>query len=470
MRISKSNHLRRLLRVQDALIGVAALALAVNGAWWLGFANLDDTLNHLVLLPFALLFSLVASSGRTAGLRGQDLPRIVWFSLRHAAIVVIGLLAVAYFAKLDFVSRYSLAAFGAMLAGALTVNRLFLRWWYFRGRQEKPDNFLKVLVIGSGNRARNLMRAYRDNSEWGVSFIGMLDPSPSCTVREVDGVPMLGSVSAIRDILATQVVDEVVICLPRSLIDNIEEVIDACGEQAVCIKFLADVYDIPEGGAISLEMVGGWPVLNLDPVAHDESKLVVKRVVDLLITIPALLVLLPFFAVIAVLIKLESPGTVFFKQPRVGLNKRTFRMIKFRSMYQDAEQRLAEIEHLNEAEGPIFKIANDPRVTRVGRFLRKTSIDELPQLFNVLLGHMSLVGPRPMSLRDVSRFSLGIQRRRFSVRPGLACLREVSGRSRLSFDRWLELDLKYIDEWSLWLDIKILVKLIPSVIRGDGAS
>jgi lipopolysaccharide/colanic/teichoic acid biosynthesis glycosyltransferase len=157
-------------------------------------------------------------------------------------------------------------------------------------------------------------------------------------------------------------------------------------------------------------------------------------------------------------------------QPRVGLNKRSFNMIKFRSMHQNAEARLCEIEHLNEADGPIFKIHNDPRITRVGRFLRRTSIDELPQLFNVLRGHMSLVGPRPMSLRDVDQFSLGIQRRRFSVRPGLACLREISGRSRLSFERWLELDLQYIEEWSLWLDLKILLKLIPSVIKGDGAS
>ncbi len=191
---------------------------------------------------------------------------------------------------------------------------------------------------------------------------------------------------------------------------------------------------------------------------------------DLLVTIPLVIVLLPLFAIVALAIKLDSPGPVFFAQERVGLNKRSFRMNKFRSMFRDAEARLAEVIHLNEADGPIFKVAQDPRITRVGKFIRRTSIDELPQLFNVLLGHMSLVGPRPMSVRDVSQFSLGVQRRRFSVRPGLACLREISGRSRLSFDRWLELDLKYIEEWSLWLDIKILFMLVPSVIRGDGAS
>jgi exopolysaccharide biosynthesis polyprenyl glycosylphosphotransferase len=470
MRISKSDHLKRLLRTQDALLSAAAFAVTLNLSWLLGFSSLDATVDQLTLLPFVLLFSLVASAGALPGLRGPSFWLLVWFAGRHATIVVVGLLAVAYFGRFDFLSRYSLGAFAVLLAAGLVIERRFLTWWYFRGRPERPDNFLKVLVIGSGDRARRLMRAYQNNSEWGVTFIGLLDPHPRCTVKEVNGVPMLGGVERIADILTGQVVDEVVICLPRSLIDDIHAVIDACGEQAISIKFLADVYDIPAGGSVSLEMVGNWPILNFDPVPLDNGKLIIKRVVDLLLTIPALLVLLPFFALVAVLIKLDSPGPAFFRQPRVGLNKRPFPMIKFRSMYQDAEARLCEVEHLNEAQGPIFKIADDPRITRVGRFLRRTSIDELPQLFNVLLGHMSLIGPRPMSLRDVSRFSLGVQRRRFSVRPGLACLREVSGRSRLTFDEWLKLDLKYIDEWSLWLDIKILFRLIPVVLRGEGAS
>jgi lipopolysaccharide/colanic/teichoic acid biosynthesis glycosyltransferase len=175
-------------------------------------------------------------------------------------------------------------------------------------------------------------------------------------------------------------------------------------------------------------------------------------------------------AVIALAIRLDTSGPVFFLQRRVGLNKRTFRLVKFRTMHIDAEQRQKDLEHLNQAEGPIFKIFNDPRVTRVGRFLRRTSLDELPQLANVVLGHMSLVGPRPLPLRDVSLFDRGEQRRRFSVKPGLTCLWVVAGRSALPFAEWLRLDLWYIDHWSITLDLKILIRTVPVVLRGTGAA
>jgi lipopolysaccharide/colanic/teichoic acid biosynthesis glycosyltransferase len=161
---------------------------------------------------------------------------------------------------------------------------------------------------------------------------------------------------------------------------------------------------------------------------------------------------------------------VFFIQERVGLNKRTFRLYKFRTMVADAEERQAEIEHLNEARGPVFKIRNDPRLTPVGKFLRKTSIDELPQLFNVLKGDMSLVGPRPLPVRDYQGFDQDWQRRRFSVRPGITCLWQINGRSSIPFEKWMELDLQYIDQWSLWMDFKILAKTIPVVLKGTGAA
>jgi exopolysaccharide biosynthesis polyprenyl glycosylphosphotransferase len=469
MQISKAVHLTRLLQTQDVLTSLLVFCLILNLAWLSGLLSSASTLEHLTLLPFLLACSVVASVVQTPKLHGQRRRGIWLFAARYTAIVVTGVLAVSYFAHFAFVSRFLLAAFGVALFVALVVNRTVLRWWYFSGRAEHPSNFLKVLVIGSGNRARRLIETYRNQSDWGVDMVGVLDPKTHHGLTDVDGVPILGDVTAIRDVLAAQVIDEVVVCVPRSLLGNIGEIVESCREQAVCLKFMADIYDMPSE-ALSLQTVGSVPLLSFDPVARDEGKLIVKRIFDLLVATAALLVLLPLFALVAVAIRLDSKGPVLFKQPRVGLNKRIFTMYKFRSMYQDAETRLKEIEHLNEAQGPIFKMARDPRVTRVGRVLRRTSIDELPQLFNVLLGHMSLVGPRPMSLRDVEQFSLGIQRRRFSVRPGLACLREVSGRSRLPFDRWLQLDLEYIDRWSLWLDVKILLRLIPAVIKGDGAS
>jgi lipopolysaccharide/colanic/teichoic acid biosynthesis glycosyltransferase len=183
-----------------------------------------------------------------------------------------------------------------------------------------------------------------------------------------------------------------------------------------------------------------------------------------------LIVLAPIFLIVAILIKLDSTGSAFFVQDRVGLNKRRFRMYKFRTMAGDAEKKQSELECLNEADGPVFKIKNDPRVTRLGRFLRKSSIDELPQVLNVLKGDMSLVGPRPLPIRDYQRFDQDWVRRRFSVRPGITCLWQINGRSSVSFQEWMELDLHYIDHWSFWLDVKVIAKTIPAVLKGVGAT
>ena len=196
----------------------------------------------------------------------------------------------------------------------------------------------------------------------------------------------------------------------------------------------------------------------------------VKRMMDILFSLFLLVIFSPLFLVSAVLIKRSSPGPVFFAQERVGLNKRRFRLYKFRTMIPDAERKLAELECFNELSGPVFKIKNDPRITPIGKFLRKTSIDELPQLYNVLIGDMSLVGPRALPVRDYNGFDQDWHRRRFSVRPGITCLWQVNGRNNIPFDQWMELDLEYIDNWSLWLDLKILLKTIPAVISGYGAA
>jgi lipopolysaccharide/colanic/teichoic acid biosynthesis glycosyltransferase len=183
-----------------------------------------------------------------------------------------------------------------------------------------------------------------------------------------------------------------------------------------------------------------------------------------------LILLLPLFIAVSAAIKLTSEGPVFFSQERIGLNKRRFRIFKFRTMVLGAEKLMQTLERDNEATGPVFKMRNDPRITPIGKFLRRSSVDELPQLVNVLKGDMSLVGPRPLPVRDYEGFNQDWQRRRFSIRPGITCLWQVTGRSTISFDQWMRLDLRYIDEWSLWLDLKILAQTVPAVLKGTGAA
>jgi exopolysaccharide biosynthesis polyprenyl glycosylphosphotransferase len=211
-------------------------------------------------------------------------------------------------------------------------------------------------------------------------------------------------------------------------------------------------------------------VVTLSTSLFEGGPMVCKRLLDIIVSSFLLILLAPILLVVAMLVKFGSVGPVFFVQERVGLNKRRLRIYKFRTMIADAEKKQMDLECLNEADGPVFKIKDDPRVTRLGRFLRKASIDELPQLLNVLKGDMSLVGPRPLPIRDYQGFDQDWARRRFSIRPGITCLWQINGRSSLSFQEWMELDLHYIDHWSFWLDVKVLAKTIPAVLKGVGAA
>jgi exopolysaccharide biosynthesis polyprenyl glycosylphosphotransferase len=212
----------------------------------------------------------------------------------------------------------------------------------------------------------------------------------------------------------------------------------------------------------------GMPFLAFSTVPTDSLALLVKRVFDLVFSVATLLFLSPLLLVISVAVKLESPGPVLFRQRRVGLNGREFVLLKFRSMRADAEAEQAALSHRNEMNGPVFKLSDDPRVTRVGRILRKASLDELPQFWNVLRGEMSVVGPRPPIPAEVKRYERR-ERRRLSMKPGITCVWQVSGRNEIDFDRWVQLDLAYIDNWSFWRDMKIVLKTIPAVIWGRGA-
>jgi exopolysaccharide biosynthesis polyprenyl glycosylphosphotransferase len=271
-------------------------------------------------------------------------------------------------------------------------------------------------------------------------------------------------------IIANDVIDEVFVALPiKSQYSQIERAINLLEEQGIMVHLLSDNFPHRLARSRTSEFEG-TPLLSLHSAPPMTWRTEIKRLIDIVVASIMLVVLFPLLAFVALAIKLDSQGPVFFIQGRVGFNKRRFRMIKFRTMCADAEARMQEVEHLNEKSGPIFKISKDPRTTRVGKWLRKASIDELPQLINILLGDMSVVGPRPLSVRDALRMEEAWQKRRFSVKPGLTCLWQVSGRSNLSFEQWMELDLEYIDRWSLGLDGMILLRTIPAILLARGAS
>jgi exopolysaccharide biosynthesis polyprenyl glycosylphosphotransferase len=280
---------------------------------------------------------------------------------------------------------------------------------------------------------------------------------------------MLGGLDDLETILMKQPVDEVMIALPaKSCYAQIQTAIQTCERAGVEAKYLSDVFQLSLARP-RFEPDETAPVVALK-VVQDGYRLVVKGCIDIIGAVAGLAFFGPLMLAIAAAIRLTSPGAALFVQERYGLHKRRFRMYKFRTMVADAERLQAELESCNEAQGPVFKIRNDPRITAIGRFLRKTSLDEFPQFLNALKGEMSLVGPRPLPLRDVSRFDDASLMRRFSVKPGLTCLWQINDRSQSNFDRWIALDLRYIDEWSLKLDLKILAHTVPAVIKGIGAS
>ncbi len=324
-----------------------------------------------------------------------------------------------------------------------------------------------VLIVGSGRRALRLYHDLRARRADEVRILGFVDSAEGELAPEVQD-KLLGSLDRLESILMRQAVDEVLIALPaRSRYAEIQHAIEVCERGGVSAKYLADVFQSRR----SDEVLGNSSSLTAVPtgISPDDPRLLVKRCLDILLGGVALIVVAPVLLLAAVAIKLTSRGPVIFAQERYGRNKRLFKMYKLRTMVVDAEAQQPSLESQNEVAGPVFKIRQDPRTTPPGRLLRRLSIDELPQLVNVILGDMSLVGPRPLPQRDVSRFSEPALMRRFSVHPGITGLWQVSGRSELGFDDWIRLDLQYIDEWSLTLEARILLLTVPSVLRGTGA-
>lgn len=435
------------------------------------FLSSRISLKNVILLVLFLVCWNTAFA--TVGLHATQARPALWRqAMRIVRACTVGVLPLPLFALTSESGAFRLWMVGAFWMTAVVVETagrsiLTVVARYLSRRAAAQEN---LIIVGSGGRALRLFDEITARRSLQYHVLGFVDSPGHHYVAPAIGERMLGSLDDLESLIARNPVDRVLICLPvSSCFNEIQRAISVCERVGVEVQIdLSDFFSLSLAKPM-FDLGEEFPAMRLTLVTED-YRLVVKRLFDVFAAAGGLVVLAPVLAVCAVLVRMSGPGPVLFTQQRYGYNRRLFSMYKFRSMVADAEQLQASLEGQNEAQGPVFKIRRDPRITPIGRLLRKTSLDELPQLINVLKGDMSIVGPRPMAIRDVQRFNEAWLMRRFSVRPGITCLWQVSGRSDTSFDTWVQLDLAYIDNWSLSLDARILLKTVPAVISGTGAA
>jgi exopolysaccharide biosynthesis polyprenyl glycosylphosphotransferase len=373
------------------------------------------------------------------------------------------------FFPMNLADKYFLLLFSVVLYGTLISSRIVLRL-VLKQLRLRGANLRYVLIAGTNRQAIAFAEKIARTPELGLVFKGFIDSAWYKGALQGERFRIVTDFDHLNAFLRENIIDEVIICLPMNdHYDQISSVIDICTEQGILVRVKSEFFKHKDAQP-KVEYLDSDILMTYTTGHMRRRMLLLKKVFDFALACVLLAALSPILIVTALAIKMTSPGPVLFVQERLGFNKRRFKLYKFRTMILDAEKRIAELEQFNEVKGAAFKMKNDPRVTPIGRILRKLSIDELPQLFNVLKGDMSLVGPRPLPERDFRGFNLDWQRRRFCVKPGITCLWQVSGRNNLSFDEWMKLDLSYIDNWSPMLDFKILAKTVPAVFSGQGAS
>ncbi len=410
-----------------------------------------------------------AATAFALGLYRISIQRSGWEKVRivfESSILLWLFLGFLSFAlKLDL-SRPLIALFVFYQALILALTRLLLSVHAKRKSQLPFSKHCRhILIIGGIEKARNMGDLIARYSDWGFKILGYVDLDSKDHV-EAEG-DVLGSIGDLPQIIENNIVDEIIIVGDRPNLEGLDKILELCNEQGIRTRIAANFFPA-KVTSLSMEFLENVPVITFSSAPEHAPSLFVKRTMDILVSAALLVLMMPLMILVGLLVKLTSKGPVVYRQTRCGLYGRLFTLYKFRSMYDGAEDVLWEIKHLNEMDGPVFKMRNDPRVTPLGHFLRRSSIDEWPQFWNVLKGDMSLVGPRaplPEEVREYSRW----QRRRLSVKPGITCLWQVSGRNEIDFHEWIKLDLHYIDNWSLLLDLKILLRTFPVVLFGKGA-
>jgi exopolysaccharide biosynthesis polyprenyl glycosylphosphotransferase len=463
----------------DLLLVLVAFALATiyrvhaeHGVALDRFLSLRIKISNffILLLALAVCHVIFTLSGLYRSRRLTGRSREVVDVLRAAMACTVLMLALSYVFSIRMITIQFLAAFWGLSSLVLVVSRLALRQVGDRVRTHGRD-LRYMLILGTNARAIEFARRISASRQRGYRLLGFVDdPWPGLAALKPAGYEVVSDYSGLAEYLRRNVVDEVAIYLPfGSFYKHASHVAGLCQQHGITMRMHSDIFDLKTTRWRAEEFAGDQ-YISTYAYSTELGPRTVKRMIDVALAALAVAFLSPILLLAAAAIKLTSPGPVFFLQERIGLNKRRFKIFKFRTMVPDAEQRMVDLESKNEATGPVFKIRRDPRITPIGRLLRRSSIDELPQLLNVLIGDMSLVGPRPLPVRDYEGFNEDWQRRRFSVKPGITCLWQIGGRSDITFEQWMRLDLQYMDEWSLWLDLKILTKTVPAVFKGAGAA
>lgn len=473
-------------RVWTAFLDAVVLAASYRGvvylrAWFETVWTFDVFPSARVLsniptprhLDLTVLVVLVGLTSLWAARTYDDPPRrrraaLAQRLLRANLMAIPGLIFLMFALQvqgLTSTSRSVLLLFMGVSFVALYLERIAL--WKLRQRWMADRADHRMVVVGSPDEAAPFIENLFRHGEWGLRVVGVVVPAGE-SVTSVMGVRMLGSLEQLPTILEANGVDQVYLTGRAWSVETLRAVADTCEEVGVRFSMDANFLGLSTS-QVELNLFEGWGVLTFSSTPTPSMALLAKRWMDAILSGFALIVLSPLLLGVAALIKLEDGGPVLFSQERCGLYGRRFQMYKFRSMVPDAEKKLAELKAANEMGGPVFKIKKDPRITRIGAFIRKYSIDELPQLLNILKGEMSIVGPRPPIPSEVAQYARW-QMRRLSMKPGLTCIWQVTGRNEITdFDTWMRLDLQYIDNWSLFLDVKLIAKTVPVVLMGTGA-
>jgi exopolysaccharide biosynthesis polyprenyl glycosylphosphotransferase len=460
------------LIVDALLINVAFII-----AYWLRydlqlFSSVDPANNvpykvywPLVGLLLVILLLINRREGAYDLRRGSSLFDEFYGVINATTTSIMLLVVLVFFYRRLFYSRVIFIYAGIMIVVLLTVARVVRNLIMTRMRQAGLG-VDRVLIVGAGEAGRTVMRNLIAQPELGYRVIGFLDDNPGKS-NDIGPIMALGPVDNLLTVTEQYAIDQVIITLPWQYHRKIVRLMTECGRAGAQPRVVPDLFQLSLGG-VDVEAINGIPLISLKQTSLIGLNLAVKRAFDLVLTVLALICIAPLWLAIALAIRLDSPGPVLFRQPRAGRYGKPFTVFKFRSMCTNAEAELERLRARNEASGPLFKLRDDPRRTRIGRLLRETSLDELPQLLNVLRGDMSLVGPRPAILSEVAQYQ-DWHLKRLEVLPGITGLWQVSGRSDLTFDEMVMLDIYYGENWSVGLDLRIILRTVPQVLFGEGA-